>query len=60
MQLSLVNGNAAATAALAAAGTGFSSIADDMKVPWEEANHNPIFQFVEQRIDIRMGATWLT
>jgi hypothetical protein len=57
MQLSLVNGNAAATAALAAAGAGFSSIADDLKVPWEEANHNPIFQFVEQRIDIRMGAT---
>jgi len=59
MQLSLVNGNAAATAALAAAATGFSSIADDMKVPWEEANHNPIFQFVEQRGDIRMGATMI-
>jgi hypothetical protein len=59
MQLSLVNGNAAATDALAAAGSGFSSITDDMKVPWEEANHNPIFQFVEQRIDLRMGYTMI-
>lgn len=57
MQLSLVNGNAAATAALAAAGNGFTSITDDMMIPWEEANHNPMFQFMEQRGDIRMGAT---
>lgn len=57
MQLSLVNGNAAATAALTAAGNGFTSNADNMMVLWEEANHNPIFQFMEQRGDVRMGAT---
>ncbi len=57
LQLTKVNGNAAYTAALAAAANGFKSNADDMVVPWEEANHNPIFQFMEQRTDIRMGAT---
>jgi hypothetical protein len=57
LQLSAVKGNAAYTDALAAAANGFSSTADDMMVPWEEANHNPIFQFMEQRGDVRMGAT---
>jgi hypothetical protein len=57
LQLSTVKGNAAYTDALAAAANGFSSTADDMMVPWEEANHNPIFQFMEQRGDVRMGAT---
>jgi hypothetical protein len=57
LQLSAVKGNSAYTDALAAVANGFSSIADDMMVPWEEANHNPIFQFMEQRGDIRMGAT---
>jgi hypothetical protein len=57
LQLSAVKGNSAYTDALAAVANGFSSIADDMMVPWEEANHNPIFQFMEQRGDVRMGAT---
>jgi hypothetical protein len=57
LQLSKVKGNAAFTDALAAAANGFSSNADDMMVPWESANHNPIFQFMEQRSDVRMGAT---
>lgn len=57
LQLSAVKGNAAYTDALAAVGKAFTSNADDMMVPWEEANHNPIFQFMEQRTDIRMGAT---
>ncbi len=57
LQLSKVKGNAAFTDALAAAANGFSSNADDMMVPWESANHNPIFQFMEQRGDVRMGAT---
>lgn len=57
LQLSAVNGNAAYTAALAAAAGGFTSNSDDMDVPWEEANHNPIYQFMEQRTDVRMGAT---
>lgn len=59
LQLSAVKGNAAYTEALAAAANGFASSADDMMVPWEEANHNPIFQFMEQRSDVRMGATLL-
>ena len=57
LQLSSVKGNAAYTDALAAAANGFTSNSDDMKVPWESANKNPIFQFMEQRTDIRMGAT---
>lgn len=57
LQLSLVNGDAAYTAALTAAANGFSSNADDFIVPWNADNHNPIFQFMEQRGDIRMGAT---
>jgi hypothetical protein len=28
-----------------------------MMVPWESANHNPVFQFMEQRGDVRMGST---
>lgn len=57
LQLSLVNGNAAYTDALAAAANGFASNADDYMVPWNADNHNPIFQFMEQRTDIRMCAT---
>ncbi len=57
LQLSKVKGNAAYTDALTAAAKGFSSNADDMMIPWESANKNPIFQFMEQRTDIRMGAT---
>jgi len=57
LQLSLVNGNAAYTAALTAAASGFSSNADDFIVPWNVDNHNPLFQFMEQRGDARMGAT---
>jgi hypothetical protein len=57
LQLSLVNGNAAYTAALTAAASGFSSNADDFLVPWNADNHNPIFQFMEQRGDVRMGAS---
>jgi hypothetical protein len=57
LQLSGVNGNAAYTEALAAVANGFSSNADNFIVPWEANNHNPIFQFMEQRTDIRMGAT---
>lgn len=57
LQLSVVNGNAAYTAALAAAANGFTSNNDDFQVPWESANKNPIYQFMDERTDIRMGAT---
>jgi len=57
LQLSGVNGASAYTAALAAASKGFKTNADDYLVPWEAANKNPIFQFMEQRGDIRMGST---
>ncbi|MEO9571341.1 MAG: SusD/RagB family nutrient-binding outer membrane lipoprotein [Polaribacter sp.] len=59
LQLSAINGNAAYTEALTAASKGFSSNDDDFMVPWEEANKNPLFQFMEQRGDIRMGATFV-
>lgn len=57
LQLTAKNGNSAYEAALSAAANGFSSIADDYQVPFETNNKNPIFQFMEQRTDIRMGAT---
>jgi hypothetical protein len=57
LQLSIKNGSAAYTAALAAVAGGFTSNADDFKVPFEAANKNPIYQFMEQRTDIRMGST---
>jgi hypothetical protein len=57
IQLSRVNTTSAYNDALTAAASGFTSISDDMRVPWESANHNPIFQFMEQRGDVRMGAT---
>ncbi|WP_303923747.1 SusD/RagB family nutrient-binding outer membrane lipoprotein [Draconibacterium sediminis] len=59
LQLSGVNGNAAYTAALAAAANGFTSNADNLEVPWESANHNPMFQFMEQRGDVRMASTFV-
>jgi SusD/RagB-like outer membrane lipoprotein len=57
LQLSGVNGNAAYTQALAAVSNGFTSNSDDFLVPFENANRNPIYQFMEDRTDIRMGAT---
>jgi hypothetical protein len=57
LQLSLVNGNTAYNDALTAATNGFSSNLDDFMVPWNADNKNPIFQFMEQRGDIRMCAT---
>ena len=57
LQLSARDGSSAYTAALAATANGFTSNADDFLVPFEDANRNPIFQFMEQRTDIRMGAT---
>ena len=57
LQLSGRNGSAAYTAALAAVSSGFSSNADDYKVPFSSDDDNPIYQFMEQRTDIRMGAT---
>ncbi|MDH3381596.1 MAG: SusD/RagB family nutrient-binding outer membrane lipoprotein [Flavobacteriaceae bacterium] len=59
LQLSKKNGNAAYTAALAAVANGFTSNADDMQVPWETANKNPINQFMTQRTDIRMASTFI-
>lgn len=56
MQLSQVNTTAAYNAVIAAVPNAFASNADDLQVPWETANKNPIFQFMEQRTDIRMGA----
>jgi hypothetical protein len=57
LQLSIKNGSAAYTAALAAVAGGFASNADDFKVPFDSDDDNPIFQFMEQRTDIRMGST---
>jgi len=59
LQLSEVNGNAAYTDALAAVANGFTSNADDMKVPFDSNDKNPIFQFMEQRTDIRMASTFV-
>ncbi|HKK11695.1 MAG TPA: SusD/RagB family nutrient-binding outer membrane lipoprotein, partial [Flavobacteriaceae bacterium] len=59
LQLSEVNGDAAYTDALAAAAQGFTSNADDLKVPFDTNDNNPIYQFMAQRTDIRMGSTFV-
>ncbi len=59
LQLSNLNGDAAYTAALAAVSSGFTSNADDYKVPFSTDDKNPIHQFMEQRTDIRMGSTFV-
>lgn len=59
LQLSKVNGNNAYTEALALVASGFTSNTDDMEVPWESANKNPIYQFMNERTDIRMCGTFL-
>lgn len=59
LQTSNKTGNEAYTNALAAVEKGFASNADDYLVPFEDANRNPIFQFMEQRGDIRMGSTFV-
>ncbi len=59
LQLSNVLGNEAYTQALAAAQNGFESNADNYEVPFEDSNRNPIFQFMEQRTDIRMASTFI-
>ncbi|TVZ58906.1 SusD-like starch-binding protein associating with outer membrane [Flavobacteriaceae bacterium MAR_2010_105] len=59
LQLSGRNGSAAYTAALAAVSSGFTSNADDYKVPFSTDDKNPIHQFMEQRTDIRMGSTFV-
>ncbi|QGY45158.1 SusD/RagB family nutrient-binding outer membrane lipoprotein [Maribellus comscasis] len=59
LQLSAINGTAAYSAALAAAANGFSSNDDNLEVPWESANHNPMYQFMEQRGDVRMASTFV-
>ncbi|WP_108423778.1 SusD/RagB family nutrient-binding outer membrane lipoprotein [Flagellimonas amoyensis] len=59
LQLSNQLGNQAYTLALAALQNGFTSNADDFLVPFEDANRNPLFQFMEQRTDIRMASTFV-
>jgi hypothetical protein len=59
LQTSNKTGNDAYTNALAAVEKGFASNADDYLVPFEDENRNPIFQFMEQRGDIRMGSTFV-
>ncbi len=57
LQLSAKNGASAYTNALAAVANGFTSNADDYQVPWDASTKNPIYQFMSERTDIRMGAT---
>lgn len=57
LQMSAKNGASAYTAALALVANGFASNADDYEVPWEASNKNPFYQFMDERTDIRMGAT---
>ncbi len=59
LQLSKVNGAAAYSAALAAVGNAFGSNDDNMLVPFEGANPNPMNQFMVERGDIRMCQTFL-
>ncbi|MCK4993299.1 MAG: SusD/RagB family nutrient-binding outer membrane lipoprotein, partial [Bacteroidales bacterium] len=58
LQLSKKNGAAAYNNALALV-DAFSSNGDDMEVPFEGSQPNPLYQFMEQRTDIRMCQTFL-
>ena len=58
LQLSKRNGATAYSNALALT-DAFSSNDDDMMIPWETANRNPIFLFMQDRGDIRMCQTLL-
>lgn len=59
LQLSNVLGDEAYAKALEAAEQGFTSVDDAFAVPFEEANQNPVFQFMDERGDIRMGSTFV-
>lgn len=57
LQLSNQLGDEAYRMALTAAEDGFASNDDDFLIPFEEANPNPFWQFMDQRGDIRMAST---
>lgn len=59
LQLTAKDGASAYTAALALVANGFTSNADDYEVPWNAENKNPFYQFMDERTDIRMGATMI-
>ncbi len=59
LQTSNVPGSDAYTKALAAVENGFESNADNYLVPFEEENPSPLYQFMDQRGDITMGATFV-
>lgn len=59
LQLSKVNGDAAYTGALAHTASAIASIGGDMEVPFESANQNPVYQFMDQRGDFRMCQTFV-
>jgi len=58
LQLSKKNGSTAYNNALALV-DAFSSNSDDMEVPFENSQPNPVYQFMEQRTDFRMCQTFL-
>ena len=59
LQLSKVNGSAAYTGALSHIASAIASNGGDMEVPFESANQNPVYQFMDQRTDIRFCQTFL-
>ncbi len=59
LQLSNVNGATSYTGALALIGDALASNADNMLVPFESANPNPLNQFMVERGDVRMCQTFL-
>ncbi len=59
LNLSKVNGNSAYSEALTHLANGLTSNADNMTFTFDATNQGPIFQFMEQRGDISMGATFV-
>jgi len=59
LQLSKKNGASAYNNALSHIGSAIASNGGDLQVPFEAANKNPMFQFMEQRTDVRMCQTFL-
>lgn len=61
LNLSKVNGNSAYTDALTLLASGFTGNSDDMQFGFgsTSAEASPIYQFMEQRADIRMASTFV-
>jgi len=59
LNLSEVNGNAAATEALGYLGNAFTGTGDDLEFPFSATHKNPHYAFGDERGDVWMGSTFM-